>query len=222
MQQKTWGEYFLEHCPPAPHRPEKKRAAICESQMEYILKQSGGEVIGGEELRITVPELQGNFSKPDFLLRSIPGFDSGVEFLVEVFYGKHINQVMGLMSKKVDKYTEIARNLSNIPYVVAVVYEEGVDVNELIRQCANSFHAKIKMTISPKTVDTTEEVTLTRGTFSNNAAHLLLLCPYKGDEVVGDNQLEFQINIVGLNDNDTHLVEWAIFKLEQIMNSYNA
>ena len=105
------------------YRPEKPKGAIAEGYVGLILDSCSGQL--DQE-----PDFSGKH--PDYEWTVAPQSPSSFRFIVEVTYLDSDDSSVARVKRKVDKYKPLGDHQY---YVVAAVYEEGLDINEIQRPC---------------------------------------------------------------------------------------
>ena len=105
------------------YRPEKPKGAIAEGYVGLILDDCSGNLD-------REPDFSGRH--PDYEWTVAPQLPSSYRFIVEVTYLDSDDSSVARVKRKVDKYRPLADHQY---HVVAAVYEEGIDINEIQRPC---------------------------------------------------------------------------------------
>ncbi len=127
------------------YRKEKPKGAIAEGYVGLILNSCSGQLD-------REPDFSGQ--RPDYEWTVKPELPSSYRFIVEVVYLGNNVRAVDLVKEKAHKYRPLAEHQY---YVVAAVYEDGLDINEIQRPCMPSFQLSIgidRQTGEPLSTDT--------------------------------------------------------------------
>ena len=105
------------------YRREREKGAIAEGYVGLILDDCSGQLD-------REPDFSGR--RPDYEWTVAPQLPSSYRFIVEVTYLDSDDSSVDRVKRKVHKYQPLAEHQY---YVVAAVYEEGLDINEIQRPC---------------------------------------------------------------------------------------
>ena len=107
----------------APYRKEKPKGAIAEGYVGLILDSCSGQLD-------REPDFSGK--RPDYEWTVKPELPGSFRFIVEVVYLGNSERAVDLVKDKAHKYQPLAEHQY---YVVAGVYEDGLDIKEIQRPC---------------------------------------------------------------------------------------
>ena len=105
------------------YRREREKGAIAEGYVGLILDDCSGKLD-------REPDFSGK--RPDYEWTVAPQLPSSYRFIVEVTYLDSDNSSVDRVKRKVHKYRPLAEHQY---FVVAAVYEEGLDISEIQRPC---------------------------------------------------------------------------------------
>ena len=106
------------------HRPHHSKGTIAEGFVGLLLKSCRGEID---------PEPDFDGKKPDYEWVVAPEKPGSFRFVVEVVYGgEDTSTAVERVERKVRKYKPLEEHQY---YVVALVYEEGADIQEVASHC---------------------------------------------------------------------------------------
>ena len=175
----------------ANYRQGKEKGAIAEGFVGLLLKDCHGEL-----------DHEPNFNggTPDYEWTVAPEKPGSFRFIVEVVYcGRGTSRAVEQVKCKVHKYRQLAEHQY---YVVALVYEEGTDTQEVASHCMGKL--KINMAMDMNTAELTSETEVIPQEFTKGYASLLWAIPFPEDSTGGTETWEMQI-IQILSENAKHL-----------------
>ncbi len=150
------------------YRPEKPKGSIAEAYVEFIFSRARGSIE-------REPLLRGQ--RPDLIWKVVPDEPNTWEFLIEVLYGYETEQSIRGLAEKVKKYDVAAPQV----YVVALVYDCGVDVERIKHDAAFSINLALAIS-NDNTLPERERVktteSFTPGAFDSGHAHGIMLIPF--------------------------------------------
>ena len=180
------------------YRPNRPKGAIAEGFVGLLLNSCRGEL--DHE-----PDFDGK--RPDYEWTVAPEIPSSFRFIVEVVYGgKDTSTAVERVERKVHKYPPPKEHQY---YVVALVYEEGTEIQEVASHCIGAL--KINMAINMNTGEMTSETEVIPQKYTEGNASFLWAIPFPADSTGETVNLEMQI-IEILSENAKHL-DNAIFVL---------
>ena len=174
------------------HRPHHTKSAIAEGFVGLLLKYCHGKLD-------REPDFHGK--KPDYQWTMAPEKPGSYRFIVEVVYGgEDTSTAIARVKEKVYKY----QPLENYQYyVVALVYEEDTDIQEVASHCMGKL--EIKMAIDLNTGEITSETEVIPQEYTKGNASLLWAIPFPADSTGGTVTWEMQtIEIMSENANHLH------------------
>ena len=167
VQSINFSERLLQHFNRS-FRPEKPHGAIAEAYVQFIFSQIRGSV--EQE-----PLLHGQ--RPDLIWKVAPGKPDTWEFIIEVLYGYETEQSILGLEEKVRKYDVESPQV----YIVALVYDSGVDVERIKNDAGPTIHMTLAIS-NDHTLPKRERVRTTEsstpGAFDSGYAHGLMLIPF--------------------------------------------
>ena len=181
------------------YRPNRLKGAIAEGFVGLLLKSCRGKLD-------RQPDFDGK--KPDYEWTVAPAIPTSYRFIVEVVYGgKDTSTAVERVERKVRKYPPPREHQY---YVVALVYEEGTDIQEVATHCMGKL--EIEWAMDMDTGEMTSETTkVIPQKYTEGNASLLWAIPFPADSTGETVNLEMQI-IEILSENAKHLQN-DIFKL---------
>ena len=181
------------------YRPNRPKGAIAEGFVGLLLNSCRGELD-------RQPEFDGK--RPDYEWTVAPEIPSSFRFIVEVVYGGNDTPTaVERVERKVHKYPPPKEHQY---YVVALVYEEGTDIQEVASHCMGKL--EIEWAMDMNTGEMTSETTkVIPQKYTEGNASLLWAIPFPTDSTGETFNLEMQI-IEILSENAKHLHN-DIFKL---------
>ena len=148
--------------------PGKPMGDIAQGYIGLILRACGGSLEPDPDL---------NGKTPDYKWTVAPDLESSRRFLVEVVYLSADKDNVAQVREKVNKYGPFRDGQH---YVVAVVYDEGVDLEALERECGHEVHISLKLDTasasSPDDVST--DISSVPRAFANGYASGLWFVPF--------------------------------------------
>ena len=180
-------------------REEKEKGATAEGFVGLLLNSCRGEL-----------DHEPNFDgkTPDYEWTVAPEIPSSFRFIVEVVYcGEGTSRAVEQVKCKVQKYKPLEEHQY---YVVALVYEEGTDIQEIASHCMGKLELKWAMDMNTGEI-TSETTEVIPQKYTEGNASLLWAIPFPADSTGETVNLEMQI-IEILSENAKHLHN-DIFKL---------
>ena len=169
-------------------RPERPNGAVAEAYVEFIFSQARGS---------TEPEPSLGGQHPDLIWRVAPNKPHTWEFLIEVLYGYETQQSIRGLTEKVDKYDAESPQV----YVAALVYEVGVDIEQIKGAAGFTIHLALSFSNDdtlPEWERTKTTESFTPGAFDSGYAQGLLLVPFPPSENDEDKQSQ-TLEVLTLN-----------------------
>ena len=143
---------------------------------------------------------------PDYEWTVAPEKPGSFRFIVEVVYGgRDTFTAVERVKRKVHKYQPLKEHQY---YVVALVYEEGTDIQEVASHCMGKL--RINMTMDMNTGEITSETEVIPQEYTEGNASLLWAIPFPADSTGGTETWEMQ-TIEIMSENAKHLHN-GIFK----------
>ena len=178
------------------YRPHRPKSTIAEGFVGLLLKSCQGEL--DHE-----PDFRGK--TPDYEWTVAPELPSSFRFIIEVVYGgEDTSTAVERVECKVHKYQPLKEHQY---YVVALVYEEGTDLQEVASHCMGEL--RISMAIDINTGEMTAETNVIPRKYTEGYASFLWAIPFPADSTGGTVTSEMQIVEI-LSENAKHL-DNAIF-----------
>ena len=146
------------------YRPEKPKGAIAEGYVGLILDSCSGQL--NRE-----PDFSGK--RPDYEWTVAPQSPGSYRFIVEVVYLDSDESSVARVKCKVSKYKPLTDHQY---YVVAAVYEEGLDISEIQRPCMP--RVLIDLAIDTHTGKTRTNTRSITQEYTTGHASLLWLIPF--------------------------------------------
>ena len=174
------------------YRREKEKGAIAEGYVGLMLKSRKGHLD-------REPDFLGK--RPDYEWTVAPQSPGSFRFIVEVVYLDSDDSAVDRVTRKVHKYRPLADHQY---YVVAAVYEEGLNINEIQRPCMPSLSMKISMDLNTGEMGPTEAESIPQEYTTGHSSLLWLLpCPPNISEG-SVSQTMTVAQIVSANAKDLH------------------
>ena len=174
------------------YRPHHSRSAIAEGFVGLLLKSCQGKL-----------DHEPNFNgkKPDYEWTVAPEKPGSFRFIVEVVYGgEDTSTAVDRVERKVQKYQPLEEHQY---YVVALVYEEGTDIQEVASHCMGKL--KINMAMDLNTGEITSETEIIPEKYTKGNASLLWAIPFPANTTGGTVTWEMQtIEILSTNAKHLH------------------
>ena len=144
------------------------------------------------------PDFDGK--RPDYEWTVAPEKPGSFRFIVEVVYGgEDTSTAVEQVERKVHKYPPLTEHQY---YVVALVYEEGTDIQEVASHCMGKL--KINMAMDMNTGEITSETEVIPQKYTKGNASLLWAIPFPADSTGGTVTWEMQ-TIEIMSENAKHL-----------------
>ena len=173
------------------YRPHHSKSAIAEGLVGLLLKHCHGELD-------REPDFDGK--KPDYEWTVAPEKPSSFRFIIEVVYGgEDTATAVERVERKVHKYQPLTEHQY---YVVALVYEEATDIQEVARHCMGEL--RINMAIDLNTREATTDTEVIPQKYTKGNASLLWAIPFPADSTGGTATWETQTMEI-LSENAKHL-----------------
>ena len=173
------------------HRPHHSKSTIAEGFVGLLLKYCHGELD-------REPDFDGK--RPDYEWTVAPEKPGSFRFIVEVVYGgEDTSTAVERVEHKVHKYPPLTEHQY---YVVALVYEEGTDIQEVASHCMGKL--KINMATDMNTGEITSETEVIPQKYTKGNASLLWAIPFPADSTGGTVTWEMQ-TIEIMSENAKHL-----------------
>ena len=161
----------------ANFRPYRPKGAIAEGFVGLLLKSCKGKLD-------REPDFEGK--KPDYEWTVAPEKPGSYRFIVEVVYGgENTSTAVERVEHKVHKYQPLTEHQY---YVVALVYEEGTNIQEVTRHCTGKLNISMAMDMNTGEITTETEVIPQKYTKGN--ASLLWAIPFPADSTGGTDTWE--------------------------------
>ena len=145
-------------------RPAKAKGAIAEGLVGLILDACPGKVV-------REPDLTGK--RPDYEWIVAPELPSSFRFLIEVVYLDSNDNSVKRVQDKVYKYRPVGEHQY---YVVAAVYEEGLDIKEIRRPCMSKL--SINLAIDTNTGESSTDESIIPQEYTTGYASMLWLISF--------------------------------------------
>ena len=159
------------------HRPHHSKSTIAQGFVGLLLKSCRGEIY---------PEPDFDGKRPDYEWVVAPEKPGSFRFIVEVVYGggEDTSTAVERVERKVRKYKPLKEHQY---YVVALVYEEGTDIQEVASHCIGQL--KINMAMDMNTGDITTETEVIPQKYTKGNASLLWAIPFPVESTGGNCNL---------------------------------
>ncbi len=149
----------------APYRKEKPKGAIAEGYVGLVLDSCSGQLD-------REPDFSGK--RPDYEWTVKPELPSSYRFIVEVVYIGNDERAVDLVKGKAHKYQPLAEHQY---YVVAAVYEDGLDIEEIQRPCMPRLQLGIGINVKTGETWSTDDGPIPQE-YTTGYASLLWLIPF--------------------------------------------
>ena len=161
------------------YRQHRPKGTIAEGFVGLLLKSCRGKL--NHE-----PDFGGK--TPDYEWTVAPEIPTSYRFIVEVVYGgEDTSTAVERVECKVHKYPPLTEHQY---YVVALVYEEGTDIQEIAGHCMGKL--KINMAMDMNTGEIASETEVIPQKYTKGNASLLWAIPFPADSTGGTVTWEMQ------------------------------
>ena len=191
------------------YRREREKGAIAEGYVGLILDDCSGQLD-------REPDFSGK--RPDYEWTVAPQLPSSYRFVVEVTYLDSDDSSVDRVKRKVHKYRPLAEHQH---YVVAAVYEEGLDINEIQRPCMPGVMMNLAVDMNTGEVSSTDGGIIPQE-YTTGHASLLWLMPFPQDisegsvsqtmtiaQILSENARELPVEIFTWNLASSPGISWV-------------